>query len=247
MILYPPPISPCTRPKIRILAIFGYGGGLNLNLDRQFLETLPHVETVFLEEPQLNEVDKQLWEQSWDIIFFAGHSETQNNQGLIYLNKRDYLNLEQLKFSLNQAVRKGLKLAIFNSCDGLGLAQQLSKLPYLIVMRELVPDQVAQEFLKHFLKAFTVGESLGFAVRQAQERLFVLEDNFPCASWLPTIFQHPTAPSLTWQKLLPQEDSSSDNEEEVFNKESLIQPLWLSLLTLTLFFSSSSFGTFSQV
>ena len=230
----PPPISSCTKPKMRILAIFGYGGGLNLEIDRQFLKTLPHVETVFLEEPEPWEVNEQLWEHSWDLVFFAGHSETKDDQGLIYLNKKAHLSLEELKFAFNQAVKKGLKLAIFNSCDGLGLAQKLSKLPYLIVMRELVPDEVAQEFLKYFLKAFTMGKSLGLAVRQATERLSFLEGHFPCASWLPTIFQHPTAPSLTWQKLLPQENSSTNNELAVLTKENPLQSLWLSLFALTL-------------
>lgn len=230
----PPPPSICSKPKIRILAILGYGSGLNLHLDRRFLKALPNVESVFLEEPQLEEVNQQLWDKRWDIVFFAGHSETRDNQGVVYLNQKDCINLEQLKFALNQAVKKGLKLAIFNSCDGLGLAQQLSKLPYLIVMRELVPDKVAQEFLKHFLKAFAMGMSLGKAVRQAKERLYVLEGNFPCASWLPTIFQHPTAPSLTWQNLLPQGDDVTKDKSELLAQKNQIRWLRLSLLTVIL-------------
>ncbi|PZO11377.1 MAG: hypothetical protein DCF25_19485 [Leptolyngbya foveolarum] len=57
--------------------------------------------------------------------------------------------------------RHGLTLAIFNSCDGLGLAKYLSQaiapisVPYIIVMREAVPDAVAQTFLKYFLAAFS--------------------------------------------------------------------------------------------
>ena len=230
----PPPLSLCHKPKIRILAILGYGSGLNLNLDRRFLKALPNVESVFLEEPQLEEVNQQLWDKPWDIVFFAGHSETRNNQGVVYLNKKDCINLEQLKFALNQAVKKGLKLAIFNSCDGLGLAQQLNKLPYLIVMRELVPDKVAQEFLKHFLKAFAMGMSLGTAVRQAKEKLYVLESSFPCASWLPTIFQHPTAPSLTWKNLLPQVDDFTKDQSELLAQKNQIRWLRLSLVTVIL-------------
>nr|WP_017295798.1 hypothetical protein [Geminocystis herdmanii] len=43
-----------------------------------------------------------------------------------------------MKTALNQAIKQGLNLAIFNSCDGIGLAQELSKLniPQVIVMRE---------------------------------------------------------------------------------------------------------------
>jgi hypothetical protein len=36
------------------------------------------------------------------------------------------------------------------------------QIPQAIVMREPVPDKVAQEFLKHFLKAFSRGKSLYF-------------------------------------------------------------------------------------
>ncbi|MEO0969096.1 MAG: CHAT domain-containing protein, partial [Cyanobacteria bacterium J06639_18] len=75
----------------------------------------------------------------------------------------------------------GLKLAIFNSCDGLGLAKELGDLniPQTIVMRENVPDIIAHEFLKNFLKSFAAGESLHLAVRYARLQLQGLEDNFP--------------------------------------------------------------------
>jgi hypothetical protein len=43
----------------------------------------------------------------------------------------------------------------------LGLAKHLASLhiPKIIVMREPVPDLVAQEFLKNFLTAFASGKS----------------------------------------------------------------------------------------
>ncbi len=65
---------------------------------------------------------------------------------------------------LRKAISRGLQLAIFNSCDGLGLANDLAELniPQIIVMRSPVPDLVAQEFLKHFLKAFSGVETRNF-------------------------------------------------------------------------------------
>jgi hypothetical protein len=86
-------------------------------------------------------------------LFFAGHSETDNNQGKIWINKTQYLTIEDLKYGLRKAIRSGLQLAIFNSCDGLGLGFDLAELniPQIIVMREPIPDAVAQEFLKYFL------------------------------------------------------------------------------------------------
>ena len=61
----------------------------------------------------------------------------------------------------------------------------------MIVMREPVPDRVAQEFLKYFLQAFARGDTLYLSVREARERLQGLENQFPCATWLPVICQNP--------------------------------------------------------
>ncbi|MGL5081463.1 MAG: CHASE2 domain-containing protein [Microcoleaceae cyanobacterium] len=197
-----------TKKKVRILAILGHSAGIQVSRDRQLLESLPDAEVTFLVEPNRQVVSDRLWEQPWDILFFAGHSETEQDTGKIYLNPRDNLTIQELKYGLKQSVHQGLKLAIFNSCDGLGLAWQLSDLqiPQMIVMRELIPDRVAQEFLKYFLTAFSGGKSFELSVREARERLQGLEDKFPCASWLPVIFQNPTfqdltEPPPTWQQL----------------------------------------------
>ena len=112
-----------------------------------------------------------------------------------------------MKHALKNAIGRGLKLAIFNSCDGLGLAQPLFDLhiPQTIVMREPVPDAIAQAFLRHFLAAFSGGESLYTAVREARQRLHGLEETCPCASWLPVIFQNPAEVPPTWKDLLPKQ------------------------------------------
>ena len=200
------------RAQVRILAILGHSDGIDINADRQLLENLPNTEVVFLVEPSREEVNDQLFEQSWDIIFFAGHSETSGDTGRIYINPTHSLTISELCYALKRVVQGGLKLAIFNSCDGLGLARQLEDLqiPQIIVMRELVPDQVAQKFLKYFLKAFTGGKSLYLAAREAREGLQGLESKFPCASWLPVIFQNPAEVPPTWQDLLKPGESLPD-------------------------------------
>jgi len=189
--------------KIRILAILGDRRGIDTEADRRLLEALPDAEILFLVEPTRQQIHAQLWEQNWNILFFAGHSQTEENQGRIYLNPSESLTVEELKYGLRRAISQGLQLAIFNSCDGLGLAYELEQLhlPQLIVMREPVPDRVAQEFLKRFLVHFSANESLHSSVRQAREWLQGLEDQFPCASWLPILFQNPAMTSLTWQTL----------------------------------------------
>ena len=191
--------------KVKILAIIGNSTGINIQTDRLLLEQLPNAQVSFLLEPQRQQLTDELWHQDWDIFFFAGHSSSQDNcdTGRMFINKTDTLTIEDLKNSLKKAVERGLKIAIFNSCDGLGLARNLADLqiPQIIVMREPVPDKIAQEFLKYFLEAFARGESFYLAVREARERLEALEDKFPCATWLPMICQNPTVLPPTWQDL----------------------------------------------
>lgn len=194
-------VPPPEDEPLKILAILGHSEGIDVERDRQLLERLPGATTTFLVEPQRRILSHQLWDQRWDILFFAGHSQTEGDAGRIYLNQTDSLSLEELKAGLRQSVNQGLQLAIFNSCDGLGLAQELKSLhiPYLIIMRQPVPDRVAQEFLKYFLQTFSGGESFYTAAQQARQRLEGLQDDFPCASWLPMIWQNPLATPLTWR------------------------------------------------
>jgi hypothetical protein len=197
-------IPPKTTKKVNILAILGHDTGIDIDKDRQSLESLPDAKVEFLVKPNRSEISDQLWEQSWDILFFAGHSETDNDQGKIWINNRKYLTIEQLKYGLKKAIRTGLQLAIFNSCDGIGLGFDLAELniPEIIVMREPVPDNVAQQFLQYFLKAYAQdGKSLYLAVREARERLQGLEGITPCASWLPMIFQNRAMQPMTYQEL----------------------------------------------
>lgn len=189
--------------KVKILSIIGDCTGLDEQEDKNSIEKLPDVLPKFLKEPKCQDIDAQLWREGWDIFFYTGHSSSQS-QGTIKLNQQESLSIEDLKHGLQEAIRNGLKLAIFNSCDGLGLAEALAELniPYVIVMREPVPDRVAREFLRYFLEAFSGGKYLYAAIREARLRLNPLEKNFPCATWLPVICQNPgVRKNLTWQEL----------------------------------------------
>jgi len=206
------------RTHVKILAILGNSAGIDIQADRVLLEHLPNAEVSFLVEPQRQELNEKLWEQVWDILFFAGHSSSKANgeSGWLYINRTDSITINQLKYALKKSVERGLKLAIFNSCDGLGLARELAELhiPQVIVMREPVPDRVAQEFLKYFLEFFAHGKSLYMAVRGAREKLQGLEDRFPCATWLPTICQNPAQLPPTWQGLLGKIDQEYCNHQD---------------------------------
>lgn len=197
-------ISP--HSTVKILAIIGDSKGIDVEKDRILLEQLPNSEVTFLVEPQRETLNDELWLQPWDILFFAGHSSTQSNLeiGQLCINQNDSLTIAEFKNALSKAIEQGLHLAIFNSCDGLGLAVNLADLniPQMIVMREPVPDKVATVFLKNFLREFSHGKPLYQSVREARCQLQGLEYEFPCASWLPVIFQNPgeidTAPTAWW-------------------------------------------------
>jgi CHASE2 domain-containing sensor protein len=187
------------QAQVRILAILGNSQGIDVEYDRQLLAQLPQAEIEWLIEPSSEQLQAQLWEQKWDVLFFAGHSSSQG-KGCLQINQTETLTIDRLKYSLKRAIASGLKLAIFNSCDGLGLARDLADLqiPQTIVMRQPVPDRVAQAFLKTFLQTFASGRSLYYSVREAREKLQLLEGEFPCATWLPVICQNPAEPAALW-------------------------------------------------
>jgi len=200
-----PQSAPLKRP-VKILAILGGDKNINLEQDKTSLEQLPGAKVKFLVKPSQEQLNDELWEKPWDILFFAGHSfsNEKGNNGVIKINDTDWLSLSQLRYALLHALHNGLKLAIFNSCKGLGLASQLADLevPHMIVMREPVPDLVAQTFLRYFLDSFAKGKSFYSAVREARERLERMEHNHPCATWLPIICQNSAEPELRWPKSL---------------------------------------------
>ncbi|NEO03549.1 MAG: CHAT domain-containing protein, partial [Moorea sp. SIO3I7] len=139
-----PPLSPTSKQKIRILAVFG--SNIDQESSRQALEELVGDEEIqLLEEPDIDTLKSQLRsEKGWDIVFFSGHGESQQDgqEGRIELNQNLRVTISDLKDALGEAIGKGLWLAIFNCCDGLGIANQLAGqdlyLPQIIVMREAI-------------------------------------------------------------------------------------------------------------
>lgn len=190
--------------KVEILSILGDELDLNLDSDIFLLKELPDANITILRRTSRQDFSYHLSAKPWDIIYFAGHAETSNNgSGYIYLNNHEKITIDELKFSFEKAVKNGLKLVILNSCDGLGLANDLARLyiPQTIVMRQPIPDKVAQEFLKNFLISYSSGKSLYISLREARQKLQEVEDNFPGASWLPVIFQNPSHIPPTWSEL----------------------------------------------
>jgi rRNA maturation endonuclease Nob1/energy-coupling factor transporter ATP-binding protein EcfA2 len=206
------------KEKVRVLVILGNTGDpqkdipINFDGEKEFWQSLPDAEVEYLEEPKnIQEFYNKLWDkQGWDILFYAGHSNSEDDAqtGYIDINKDLSISIADLKQALIKAIENGLQIAIFNSCDGLGIARDLAELhiPQMIVMREPIPNAVAKEFLKYFLEAFSNGTPFYLAVREARKRLHGLEQYYPCASWLPVICQNPAEIPPTWQSLRGIED-----------------------------------------
>lgn len=238
-------LSPKEKAGVRVLSVLGDSAGIKVSRDRSLLENLTDVKPVVLNEPSRTELDAHLWDsQGWDILFFAGHSSSLigDSAGQIKVNGTESLSIAQLKYGLQTAIEKGLKLAIFNSCDGMGLARELADLniPYLIVMREPVPDLVAQTFLMNFLRAFAAGVPFHLAMREARERLQGLEGQFPCASWLPVLCQSPGLGSLTWKAL----KNPAAKEKESGLRQRLLEALAAGAIAAVLVLATRGIGAF---
>ena len=221
--------------KVRVLAVLGESTGLDTQIDCTLLAQLPDADVHFLHAPSVEGFNQRLWdEQGWDILFFAGHSKSRVNcvanskeaSGEIQLNATETLTIPQLKHALSKAIDRGLNTAIFNSCDGLGLAADLADLyiPQVLVMREPVPDKVAHAFLQNFLSSFSAGTPFYLAVREAREKLQGLEARFPCATWLPVIVQNLAETPPTWRSLQGKGDRRQINRPHTVKSVDLPLP-----------------------
>jgi CHAT domain len=227
---------PANKNRVKVLTVIGNIEKLDIVSDRREINGLPGADVTTIEQPTKEKLIEKLEEDNWDVFFFTGHSKSEQETGYLEINsnRTDDLNITDLNDAFTSAISRGLKLAVFNSCDGLGLARQLTNLhiPQIIVMRESVQDAVAQDFLKHFLKAYSRGRSLYASVRQARQRL---EENwnekFPGASWLPVICQNPAELPMTWFEMRQGFRSTSrrsqlrdDNEVILLNK---VKEFWI--------------------
>jgi branched-chain amino acid transport system substrate-binding protein len=187
---------------VRILAIEGDTSGTEAKLDLTPIERIPGITVIPLEQPTKAKLQEHLWDESWDILVFMGHSRSQGQTGEIALNAHETLSLDDLHETFKYSAKNGLKLAIFNSCDGVGIASKLAdlRIPYTIAMRQPIPDTIAQMFLQTLLKQFAQRKSLHESVNIARRQLQDSQGRFPCAAWLPVIYQNPAAPDIRFPR-----------------------------------------------
>lgn len=214
------------KDKVKILAVFGdnqtSGDKTVIDIDKDWellQEHLINAEFCTLKEPTLERLHERLWEKTPDIFYYGGHSsiEADGTTTTINIKKDEKIQINDLIKALKKAGERGLQLAIFNSCEGLGIARQLanSSIPQVIVMREAVPDEVARRFLEYFLKEFANGKPLYLAVREARERMGYLENKYPGATWLPMIFQNPAELPYTWKQIQGISSPDTSNHTQV--------------------------------
>lgn len=205
------------HPQVRILVILGSDDNITLDEDSKLLNRVREHGAILepLEQPTLDELKNVLVEpKGWNIIFYAGHSETNaEGKGVLHLNEQESITIDDIKEQLEVAIQNGLYLAIFNSCDGLGIAAQLAelRLPQSIVMKEEIDNQMAINFLKYFLDSFSRNKSLFVSVGNARQHLketYHNPEQFPGGHWLPVIVPNPAVPLATWKEFLSESELS---------------------------------------
>ena len=188
----------------RILCVAGNSKGIDIEEDKRIIQQRlgDRCDLQFLKEPTPQELHDELFDdKGWQVFFFAGHSNSDNNaaNGVLYINQNpdnNTIKVEELKAGLKKAINKGLQLLIFNSCSSLGIATDIVAegldLPSIIVMRAPLPDVVANEFVKYLFTYLAAGELLFLAVRKAKNDLQKWDSQFPGVSGIPMLCQHPT-------------------------------------------------------
>jgi len=194
----------------RVLVTVGRSDGINTKADLDAIGLLEArgAEVRYLLQPTHRELCDALWDNAgYHIFVYTGHSGSgaDGHLGWLDLNDtEDSLSVAKLQEAMSAAVHRGLKLAIFNSCDGLGLAYRLAQLnlPQSLVMREPVPDIVAADFLRYFFESFAGDRSLLTSVLTARRRLEAHQNQHPGAMELPLLCLKTSAAPLKWSRLV---------------------------------------------
>lgn len=200
-------LPPQNRRRARVLAILGDDTGLNFQADKdavRSLSSIAEVEFVGWQPGQdINALKTKIVkviadQQGWDVLFFAGHSnETVLTGGELAIAPGVSLNLSEIARPLTIAKERGLQFALFNSCNGLTLANALIDLglSQVAVMREPIHNRVAQEFLVRFLQRLAAYKDVHEALLAACEYLKLEKHlTYPSAYLIPSLFRHPDAP-----------------------------------------------------
>jgi CHASE2 domain-containing sensor protein len=244
-------ISSQSTSRVDILALFGNSQNLDLQPDREALEQLKKKGATldFLKQPTAQEFIQKLRRvEGWSILFFAGHSGVKNERGKICINEQVNLEVEQFKDALQEAVRNGLKIAIFNSCQGFDLASEAANLnvPIIIYMQEDIHDRVAPSFLKYLLTDYSEGRSLNCAFRNAKSKLEEFAE-LPGIKFLPKIiYRNPIEEPPTWKELQGKKQINRRSPNQPIKRPNLLAVMMISLLVSVVVTGLRSLGFLEQ-
>jgi hypothetical protein len=183
---------PLRRRRTRILALIGNDPKLPLHEDwkvlRSSLKSIADINRVqWQPEDDVVQIKNKIAadisdKQGWDVLFFAGHSDEACTGGRLAIASNLSLSISELEDHLIEARENGLQLAVFNSCSGLPIATKLVELGMqVVVMREPIPDQAAQIFLKQFCQQLAARKDAHDALQHACNYL-QLNEQFACPS-----------------------------------------------------------------
>ncbi|HBB30574.1 MAG TPA: histidine kinase [Cyanobacteria bacterium UBA8803] len=204
--------------RARVLAILGDDTGLNFQKDKEAVRSLASVADIefagwqpgkdinSLKEEIVNAITDK---RGWDVLFFAGHSnETVLMGGELAIAPGASLFLSELEKPLTIAKEQGLQFALFNSCNGLSIANTLIDwgLSQVAVMREPIHNQVAQEFLVQFLQRLAQFQDVHKSLLAACQYLKLEKHlTYPSAYLVPSLFLHPNAEPFRLKPLGPRQ------------------------------------------
>lgn len=209
------PLNPSHRRQLRVLAVFGEAADLKPERDYQalcdlapFADIIPfYCQSDSYPANSSIDVKQQLAEaiadeRGWDILFFAGHSdESATMGGKLELRLGVTLSLWEIAPQLTIAQQRGLRLAIFNSCSGLDLAEALIRLgvSQVVVMREQIHDDVAHIFLQQFCQRLAACQDIHTALQGSCDYLATEQISYPSAYLVPSLFRHPDPQAALFQ------------------------------------------------
>lgn len=240
------PLSLRRHGSVRILVICGYDINQTFTPDENVCQLLKRMRKFKLlksepeEEPQqfktriINELSDP---QGWDMLLFMGHSkENSVTSGEFEIAPNTSIYINKIRPQLMEATKRGLRFALFNSCTGIDIAESLIDmgLHQVIVMREKIDNQVAQEFLVAFLESMAEGKDVHVSLQTACQILKNRETDYPSAYLIPSLFRHPSADAelfvieRSWWKRVWQDWHPSTKEASA-----LATLLFLSFLVFT--------------
>lgn len=191
------------RRRPRILTVLGEETDADYQTEREAIQTLSRLaEVVFMgwhPGKAIAELKTQISqaiadERGWDVLFFAGHSNEGRTGGELSIAPNVTIALSEIAPQLKIAQARGLRFAVFNSCNGLNLAETLIELglSQVVVMREPIHNRVAREFLVRFLRSLADYRDVHDATIDACQYLETEQKfNFPSAHLIPSLFRHP--------------------------------------------------------